>query len=263
MLALAALFAGASQVGLLNPVQGAFLTVASPFERILTGAFRPIANLFGDAGALSDLQEENRRLRVELEKAQVENVTLQEANERVKDLEAALNLAQGSPNETRLAANIVHRDSSPFTDVVLIDRGTSSGVRVGSVVLSPQGSLMGTVTRATASQAFVRLISDSRSKVASEDLQTKASGIIQGTASHGLSFGLAQAEVKVGDDIVTSALTGRFPANLPIGKVTEVRGTAQDIFRTVKVESLVRLATARTVLVITSFTPQDVGSSTP
>ena len=131
------------------------------------------------------------------------------------------------------------------------------------VVVSAQGTLMGAVTKATTDQAFVRLITDSKSKVAAEDLQTKASGIVKGTANRALSFDLAQAEVKVGDDIITSSLTGRFPAGIPIGKVVEVTGTPQDVFRTVKLESSVRIATARTVLVITSFTPQDIGAAVP
>ena len=261
MVGLAVLLTAASQVGVLSPFQGVFLTVTSPFERLLSGTFRPVASLLSGAGDTSSLQEENNRLRLQVESLQVQNVTLQQAADRVKDLEEALKLTEGRPDEVRVAANIVHRDASPFTDVVVIDRGTSSGVKVGQVVISAQGTLMGTVTKTTPDQAFVRLISDSKSKIASEDLQTKASGVIQGTANRGIAFELAQAEVKVGDNIVTSALTGRFPAGIPIGKVTEVTGTPQDLFRTVKVESLVRLATATTVLVITSFVPQDVGAA--
>ena len=198
MLGLALFLTAATQVGILSPVQGAFLTVSSPFERLLTGMFRPVANLVSDAGNVSDLEAENSRLRIEMERLTTENINLQQDAQRARDLEEALKLTQGDKNETRVAANVVHRDYSPFTAVVLIDKGTSSGVRVGSVVVSAQGTLMGTVTKATANQAFVRLISDSKSKVAAEDLQTQASGIVTGTADRGLSFDLAQAEVKVG-----------------------------------------------------------------
>ena len=41
---------------------------------------------------------------------------------------------------------------------------------------------------------------------------------------------------------MTSPLTGRYPAGIPIAKVVEVTGSAQDLFRTVKLESFVRLA---------------------
>jgi hypothetical protein len=41
--------------------------------------------------------------------------------------------------------------------------------------------------------------------------------------------------------------------------VSAVSGTAQDIFRKVQVEPLVRFSTTNTVLVLTSFTPQRIG----
>jgi rod shape-determining protein MreC len=263
MIGLAVLLTGASQAGILNPVQGVFLTVTSPVENLLSGTFQPVASFLSDAGDVNSLQEENRRLRVENEALQNKVVGLQEDAERVKELEEALKITQGAKNETRLAANIVHRDASPFTDVVSIDRGTGAGVKVGMVVVSAQGTLMGTVTKVLDDQAFVRLITDTKSKVAAQVLDSKADGIVTGTPNRGLSFDLAQADIKVGDMIVTSALTGRFPAGLPIGRVTEVGGTTQDLFRTVKLEPLVRISTARTVLVLTSFTPADVGSLAP
>lgn len=237
MLGLTVFLTAAGQVGVLHPVQGAFLVITRPAEELLTSIFRPIAGFLSDAGSISDLREENRRLRLENEELRTQSISLQTDAERVKQLEEALKISQGAANEQYLAANVVHRDSSAFTDVISIDRGSNSGVRVGMVVLSSQGSLMGTVTEVFGSRSFVRLITDSKSKVAA---QVQAS----------------QADIKVGDIIVTSALTGRYPAGLPIGKVTEVSGTQQDLFRKVTLEPFVRLSTASTVLVQTSFIPQ-------
>jgi rod shape-determining protein MreC len=62
---------------------------------------------------------------------------------------------------------------------------------------------------------------------------------------------------------VTSGLGGNYPPNLPIGRVSEVSGSSQDLFRKVTVEPLARLSTTNTVLVLTSFTPQRIGLETP
>lgn len=258
MLGSAVFLAAAGQVGVLHPVQGVFLVLTRPAEELLTSVFRPVAGFLSDAGSISDLREENRRLRLENEELRTQSISLQADAERVKQLEAALKISQGSTNEQYLAANIVHRDSSAFTDVVSIDRGTNSGVRVGMVVLSSQGSLMGTVTEVFSSRAFVRLITDSKSKVAAQVESSQADGIVKGAANRTLTFDLAQADIKVGDIIITSALTGRYPAGLPIGKVTDVSGTQQDLYRKVMLEPFVRLSTASTVLVQTSFTPQNL-----
>lgn len=265
MIGLAMLLAVMGQTGLLNPFQGLFLRVTSPIESVLTGVFRPVAAVLTDAGNLNDLQDENARLRLENEDLHNRVTSLQQDAEQVEELRKALGVIQSTDAGTKLAASVVHRDSSPFTDVISIDRGSGSGIKVGMVVLSSQGSLIGTVTEVTNKNAFVRLITDSKSKVASQIQESKVDGITKGSPNRGLSFDLAvsQATINVGDMVVTSGLGGNYPAGLPIGRVSEVSGSSQDLFKKVAVEPLARASTARTVLVLTSFTPQRIGLDSP
>ncbi len=259
MVGLALVVTAASQIGVLNPVQGAFLTVASPFQTGLNAVFRPIATLLSNAGELNDLQDENRKLRIENERLLNQLSGARQAEERVKELEAQLNLSGTLKDQTRLAANVVHRTSTPFQDELSIDRGSNDGVRVGMVVVSANGTLMGSVIKVTGGQAFVRLITDAKSAVNGETVETRSTGSVKGSANHQVVFDFAEPDVKVGDIIQTSAISGRFPAGIPIGRVTEVKGTAQDLSPAIKLEPLVRLSTATTVQVITSFLPQSTG----
>ena len=258
MVALALVLTMASTVGVLNPLQSVFLTVTSPIERGFGAIFRPVAGLLGDAGNIGPLRKENRELRLENERLLNEVAELEQFRERVKELEAALNITTTETGTQRLIASVVHRESSPFTDVMSIDKGEADGVKPGMVVVSTQGTLLGTVTRVAGNRSFVRLITDSKSKVAAEVQGSGVEGIVKGTANRVLEFDLAQSEVKVGEIVTTSALTGRYPAGISIARVSEVGGTAQDLFRTVKLEPIVRISTARTVLVITNFLPQGV-----
>lgn len=258
MVGLALVLTLASTVGVLNPLQSVFLTVTSPIERGFGAIFRPVAGLLGDAGNIGPLRKENRELRLENERLLNEVAELEQFRERVKELEAALNITTTETGTQRLIASVVHRESSPFTDVMSIDKGEADGVKPGMVVVSTQGTLLGTVTRVAGNRSFVRLITDSKSKVAAEVQGSGVEGIVKGTANRVLEFDLAQSEVKVGEIVTTSALTGRYPAGISIARVSEVGGTAQDLFRTVKLEPIVRISTARTVLVITNFLPQGV-----
>lgn len=255
MLGFALFLTAASSLGALNPLQSLFLMASKPVESVLGGVFRPVAGVLGDAGDLDQIREENRRLRLENEELRNQAIDFQQDRERLAELEQALGIQQGSGSDKRLVANIVHRDSSPFTDVISIDKGTKDGVQAGMVVVSSQNSLMGTVTKALAETSFVRLITDSKSKVAAQVLDSHADGLVRGAANRTLTFEMGPKDVKVGDTIVTSALTGRYPAGLPIGKVTEVEGGAQDLSPKVTLEPYVRMSTARTVLVLTSFVP--------
>ncbi|MCC6959935.1 MAG: rod shape-determining protein MreC [Dehalococcoidia bacterium] len=256
MVGLALLLAVVGQVGVLSPVQGLFLNVASPFEKVLNGTFRPIAGLLSNAGEVGAIRDENSRLRLENEDLRNQIAELQQNAAQIDDLREALNLTQGDKSVQYLAGSIVHRDASPFTDVVTIDRGSGDGLQVGMVVLSTKGTLMGKITKVTKTNAFVRLITDTQSRVTAEVLGTGADGSVRGTPGRGLSFDLAQGEIAVGDTLITAGLGGSYPRGLPIGRVTSVSGSNQDLYKKVTLEPGVRISTAETVLVLTSFIPE-------
>jgi rod shape-determining protein MreC len=108
----------------------------------------------------------------------------------------------------------------------------------------------------TSDHSFIRLITDSKSKVNAQVRDTRVEGIVKGGANRSVTFDLAQADIKVGDVIVTSGLGGNYQSGIPIARVSEVTGTPQDLFKDVKLEPLVRVSTVQTVLVLTSFVPQ-------
>ncbi len=256
MIGLALLLALMGQVGVLTPFQGVFLRVSAPVESVLTGVFRPVASLLSDAGEIGKIRDENDRLRLENEELRNQVAELEQNAAEIKELRDALNLQQGDTSVTRVAANIVHRDSSPFTDVVTIDKGSNEQIQVGMVVLSSRGTLMGKVTKVTATNSFVRLITDTQSRVTAEVLESGADGSVHGTPGRGLSFDLAQGEIQVGDTLITAGLGGSYPRGLPIGRVSSVSGSNQDLYKKVSVEPGVRISTAETVLVLTSFIPE-------
>lgn len=256
MLGIALLVAAMSQFGLLNPVQSIVLTITSPIEKTVSGVFRPVATLLSDAGNLNAIRDENRRLRLENEELQVKVAELESQTARVQELEQALQIP-ASGQFTLLSANITNRFSDPFSDTVRIDRGTNAGIKPGMVVLSARGSLLGTVTDTTANTAAIRLVTDSRSRVAATVQETQVTGSVEGAADRKLSFRFAETgdDIAVGDTIVTSGLGGNYPPGILIGTVSVVSGTPQDLFRNVEIEPTVRLSTAQTVLVNITFIP--------
>ncbi|MFQ5382179.1 MAG: rod shape-determining protein MreC [Dehalococcoidia bacterium] len=161
-----------------------------------------------------------------------------------------MELLRADEGESKILATVVHRDGSTFADTISIDRGSNDGIEEGMVVLSAQGSLLGSVTSALPGQSFVRLVTDSRSRVAGQATQSQAEGVVSGELGGGLTLALARAEVQVGDLIVTSGIGGGYPQGIPIATVSSVEGSAQELFRNVKLEPLVRPSTVRTVIVL-------------
>lgn len=255
MLALAMFLGIAGQVGVLNPFQGMFLRVTGPFESLTLGIFEPAADVLSGAGDVDELQDQNDRLRLENEELRNRVAELEQDTQRLEELEAAAGVSREDGSQ-RLAANVVTRDLSPFVAVIRIDKGANSGVRAGMVVESAQGTLIGTVTKALDDTSFVRLVTDTQSRVNAKAVESSADGVVKGTPGRGLSFDLAQGDLKVGDIIVTSGLGGNYPEGLTIGRVSDVSGNSQDLFRKVTVEPGVRGSTAQTVFVRTDFIPQ-------
>ena len=256
MVGFALFLALAGQVGILAPFQSTFLKLTTPIESGLNAVFEPVADYLANVGDLGELRDENRQLQAENE-ALLNRVTeLEDRAARAEELEAALGVTSSQTEDDLLPATVIHRDASPFNSVVAIDRGSSDGIAEGMVVLSAQGTVVGKVTTVLDSRAFVRLLNDSESKVNGEVQETRVRGIVSGSADRQVSFELTQAEIKVGDHIVTSGLGGNYPPGRLIGTVSEVEGTAQDLTRTVSIEPAVRLSTVETVLVLRSFIPQ-------
>ena len=254
MVALAVLLAVVGRAGLLDPLQDVFLRATGPVEEGTSSIFRPVADFFSDVADLDRLQEENRRLLRENETLRNQNAALRGDSRRLEELEEALRVVTADPSAERLIAGVLSRIQGPLTRELRIDRGTSDGVAVGNPVLSVQGTLIGTVTKALPGSSFVRLLTDSRSSVAAQVLGTPADGIAKGDGGS-LSFELVEGDVNIGDTVVTSGLGGAYPPDIPIGEVTAVLGDSQDPFPTVRIQTTVRTSTTRTVLVIISFIP--------
>lgn len=261
MLGLALLLTVAGQFGALSPFQGLFLRVASPVESVMTTVFRPVAVVLSRANDVSSLEEENRQLRLENETLRAQLLEKEEQTAELADLRQALGIVAEASEWSPVAATVVSRDPSPFSDVVRINQGSSAGIRSGMVVLSAGGSLVGTVTDVFEDQAFVRLITDSRSAVNAQVFETRIDGSLQGSPRKELRLALAQGDINAGDAVVTSGIGGNYPAGLPIGRVSQVSGSPQDAFRDVKVEPNVRMSTLRTVLVLTGFQGRRLGGS--
>jgi rod shape-determining protein MreC len=71
------------------------------------------------------------------------------------------------------------------------------------------------------------------------------------------------ANVQVGDLVLTSGLGGGYPPNLLVGQVTGIRSRDQDLFQRATVQTVADLSKLEIVLVITNFKPVDIDPLIP
>ena len=249
-----------SGIGLLRPVEDASYTLFSPLESLLRSTAEPIADVVANYGDVRDLTRENDALRADNERLNAEIARLREEASRQEELERLLETRNAFEGQTFATASVIARDPSNLRRRIAIDAGRDDGVRKGMPVVTGGSTLVGTVSQVEDGHAWVTLVTDVDSAVASLLLESRAQGVLTGSYSRQLRMDFVEqnATVNEGDTVLTSGLGGTYPPDLVIGKVTGVSANRQELFRSVTVEPLASLSRLETVLVMTSFVPTEV-----
>ena len=156
-----------------------------------------------------------------------------------------------------IAADILYNAPDPFARKVILDRGAQQGVEAGLAVVDAKG-VVGQVTRVHPVQSEVTLLTDRNQSIPVSVLRNGVRGVLFGSG-HGrleMRFVLADADVREGDQLVTSGLDGVFVPGLPVANVIGV-DRASDAFARIDCEPLAAIETSVQVLVIgrTAYPP--------
>lgn len=210
-----------------------------------------------DEGRLRDQNEALRRENLVLNARLQQLLALESENMRLRDL-------LGSSfriGERVLIAEILAVDLDPGRRQVVLNKGTSSGVFVGQPVLDAN-AVMGQVVRTGPLSSTVLLITDAEHALPVEvnrnGLRTVARGTGVGQELE-LLYIPKNADVRVGDLVVTSGMGGRFPRGYPVARVTGVRHDPDDPFTVVTAEPTARLDRSREVLLVWTLSPGGQG----
>ncbi|MDI3299141.1 MAG: rod shape-determining protein MreC [Bacillota bacterium] len=230
--------------------------VLYPFEYAVSWAADQATGAWGFLRDLAGAYSENQKLRHELQQQLFLDRQLQEVrqeNDRLRQLLAMRQtLALQYPLQT-VGAVVIGRNPNAWFDTVQISAGSAEGVRVGDAVVD-SGGLVGRVTRVSKNSATVLLITDSSSAVGAvvERAGSRAQGIVQpgGDGRLVMRFFSAKADVRKGDVVLTSPLSGRYPSGIPIGTVTAVHAGADGLTLLADLASAADLNRLEEVLVI-------------
>lgn len=195
------------------------------------------------------LRAENEQLRArqrELELRTLRYQALARENAELRGLRDALPPVA----EKWLVAEVINVAPNTFRHSVLINRGTRNGVFKGQAVLDDQG-LIGQTAHVGPWSAEVILITDQEHalpvQIERTGLRTIAVGTGEGLA---LPYLPANADVQVGDLLITSGLGGVFPHGYPVGRVSAVSRESVQPLAQVRAAPLARIDRAREVMLV-------------
>jgi rod shape-determining protein MreC len=227
-----------------------FAYLISTLQNGFMGVVQGVGGAWSGYIQLTQVRKDNLGLNEELERLRDENVRLLEAKAALDRLELLLAFRTQSPYPV-IAARVIGRDPTNWYRTLMIDKGERQGVRVDLGVIVPSGAV-GRVIKTTPDYAMVLLLTDRNSAVAAIVQETRDEGIVEGTEK-----GLARikylstlSEVKEGDQVVTSGLTGDFPKGILIGRIRQVERQEMALFHQAEVMPSVDFSKLEEVLVL-------------
>ncbi|NJD24537.1 MAG: rod shape-determining protein MreC [Betaproteobacteria bacterium] len=121
-------------------------------------------------------------------------------------------------------AQILYTARDPFARKVIVDKGQQAGIAAGQPAIDESG-VVGQVTRVFPFSAEVTLITDKNQAVPVQIVRNGQRSVVFGVGNGQLELRYmpANADVKVGDTLVTSGLDGIYMQGFPVAKVVDVQ----------------------------------------
>ena len=226
-------------------------TVVYPVMFISTIPREMIRGVTGSMEMSSNLQTDNESLRQE-------NLLLHSRLEKLHSLEAdnrRLKRLLGQSEQIAehvLLAELVEVSLEPYTQKISLNKGSSDDVYVGQPVINGDG-VIGQVVHTSQFQSTVTLLTDPGSAIPVMVMRNGLRGVLFGTGVRNklaMPYLTADADIRIGDLLISSGMGGRFPTGYPVATVTEVRQDPSDEFLTINTLPVTQLDHGREVLLI-------------
>jgi rod shape-determining protein MreC len=250
ILSLAILSYSASRLSETGFLRKTVLEAAAPVEDAVNISLKGLHDAWKRYLFLVGLEDENRRLRKQ-------NAALSDQLNRYREgyiegirLRQLLNLTEDLPNRT-VAARVVDRSRTSLFKMILINKGTADGLRVGLPVLSEQGAV-GRIIETAWHASQVLLLIDESSNIDALIQRSRAQGILQGAGAAGCNLKyISRVEaVQAGDVVLSSGLAGVFPKGLLLGVVTGASRSGEGLFQKIDVAPAVDFGKVEEVIAL-------------
>ena len=230
-------------------------TVLLPVNGVVRQISDGLASFRDSRRLNATLQEENSRLKKELDNLRSAEYRLKLLETENKELQAMAGYKQQRDELMLLPARVIGVSLGDLHEFFYLDKGSTEGVRPDMVVTTSAG-VAGVVDQVYRHYSRFMLISASQSRMGVRVLrrESRAVGVLTGQGSN---RSLLQAEyfgrdddVLPGDMLVTSGIGGKFPAGLCIGTVSSVEADVTGLQKLARIEPAADLSHPDRVFVI-------------
>lgn len=233
--------------------------VRSKISLVFTPLMTMVNAPFGFFDTLAKNLEARKTLLTENQTLQAQVLILEGELQKLKSLQAENKTLRGLLQSTAqsrhvrlMLAGVMAIQANPFHQEIMLDKGTHDDVFVGQAVLDSHG-IMGQVIDVSLYNSRVLLLTDPQSGIPVQDNRTGLHGILMGSGNSG---GLRwvnvppTADIKIGDELVSSGLGGHYPVGYPVGTVVNINRHTDDQFLEIEVVPSAKMDSSEQVLLV-------------
>jgi len=222
-------------------LRGVGATLFAPLDRVVLAADR-----------LAGAWRENQQLHMRVTALELENVRLRGLEAENRALREPLALP-GYRGPALTPAEVLALTGEPYPASATLSMGARQGVHTGDAAVTSDG-LVGRIGEVYSGMSRVVLLTDPNASVACAVESTGVLGLLRFVPSPRPRLVLTSVPfgdtVRVGQRVLTSGLSMRYPRGIPVGRVLRL-GTAEGgLTQEIEIESAARLTRLRYVFVI-------------
>lgn len=234
------------------------VAIAAPVNEKLVAVSNNADSVRNFFAALTTMQEENKKLKTEVETLSYANIQMAEIwaeNQRLSNLLQYKNDAKNLKLQT---AKVIGKNIGDIKDTVLINIGSNAGLRENMAVVNASG-LVGIIDETYPDASRVLLITSPRCKAGGIVLRANSrvvgvvNGLAGGDAVLQMSNMARDADIVEGDIVVTSGFGGNHPGGLVIGTVSEVSLNVGGLLKQAKIVPAVDFGRLEEVMVVADY----------
>ena len=228
-----------------------------PFQRGITYVGNFLNEKAEDLKEIEALQEENKRLKEQVDELTLEINRLQQDKYELAHLQELFDLDAQYESYQKIGARIVGSESVNWYYSVLIDKGSNDGLAVNMNVIA-DGGLVGIITDVGPNWSRVTSIISDEINVMGRVLSTEDNLIISGDLASIKTNGTiafsqlldTDDQVHIGDKVVTSSISDKYLPGLVIGYIHEMVADANNMTKSGTLLPVVDFSHLNEVLVI-------------
>ena len=245
--------------GTADPLSNAATTITAPVRSLVSNVLDWAEGVYNYVFRYEELNTELDTLRKQVADLEAQLRESGEAARENQQLRQLLRLQEKHQDFVFESARVTQRSTTNWESTFTLSKGSSAGVQTGNCVISETGALVGVVKEVGLNYCRVSTVINTDIEMGGICVRTDCAGILEGDfalMSQGrlkLSYLPGDAQLRPGDQILTSGQGDIYPPDLVVGRVEELRSDPSGMMRYAVLKPQARLDSLVEVFIIKEF----------